>query len=84
MLVVAGGEAMYADVGHFGALPIRLSWYAIVYPALLINYLGQGAYLIGGAPVAGRQALLRARAAMAPDADGRRWRPPRPSSPRRR
>jgi KUP system potassium uptake protein len=52
MLVVAGGEAMYADVGHFGALPIRLSWYAIVYPALLLNYLGQGAYLIGGAPIA--------------------------------
>ncbi len=53
MLVVTGGEAMYADLGHFGALPIRLSWYAIVYPALLLNYLGQGAYLIGGAPVAG-------------------------------
>ena len=52
MLVVAGGEAMYADVGHFGATPIRLSWYAIVYPALLLNYLGQGAYLLGGAPVA--------------------------------
>lgn len=53
MLVVAGGEAMYADVGHFGATPIRLSWYAIVYPALLLNYLGQGAYLLGGGPVAG-------------------------------
>ena len=52
MLVVAGGEAMYADVGHFGVLPIRLSWYAVVYPALLLNYLGQGAYLIGGGPVA--------------------------------
>ncbi|HZZ22161.1 MAG TPA: KUP/HAK/KT family potassium transporter [Roseiarcus sp.] len=53
MLVVTGGEAMYADVGHFGALPIRLSWFAVVYPALLINYLGQGAYLMGGGPVAG-------------------------------
>ena len=52
MLVVAGGEAMYADVGHFGALPIRLSWFAIVYPALLINYLGQGAYVMGGARAA--------------------------------
>ena len=48
MLVVTGGEAMYADVGHFGALPIRLSWFAVVYPALLINYLGQGAHMIGG------------------------------------
>ncbi len=49
MLVVTGGEAMYADVGHFGALPIRLSWFAIVYPALLLNYLGQGAYRMGAA-----------------------------------
>lgn len=53
MLVVAGGEAMYADVGHFGAAPIRLSWYAVVYPALLVNYLGQGALLLGGAPADG-------------------------------
>jgi KUP system potassium uptake protein len=53
MLVVTGGEAMYADVGHFGALPIRASWFAVVYPALLLNYLGQGAYLLTGAPVAG-------------------------------
>jgi len=52
MLVVTGGEAMYADVGHFGALPIRLSWFAVVYPSLLLNYLGQGAYLMGGGPVA--------------------------------
>jgi KUP system potassium uptake protein len=53
MLVVTGGEAMYADVGHFGALPIRLSWFAIVYPALVINYLGQGAHVLGGGPIAG-------------------------------
>ncbi len=53
MLVVTGGEAMYADLGHFGAKPIRASWFAIVYPALLLNYLGQGAYLLTGAPVAG-------------------------------
>ena len=53
MLVVTGGEAMYADVGHFGAKPIRASWFAVVYPALLLNYLGQGAYLLSGVPVAG-------------------------------
>ena len=53
MLVVTGGEAMYADMGHFGANPIRMSWFAIVYPALLLNYIGQGAYLLSGAPVAG-------------------------------
>ncbi len=50
MLVVTGGEAMYADLGHFGALPIRLSWFAIVFPALILNYLGQGARLIDFAP----------------------------------
>jgi KUP system potassium uptake protein len=44
---------MYADLGHFGARPIRTSWFAVVYPALLMNYLGQGAYLLSGAPVAG-------------------------------
>ena len=52
MLVVTGGEAMYADMGHFGARPIRTSWFAVVYPALLLNYLGQGAFLLGGASVA--------------------------------
>jgi KUP system potassium uptake protein len=53
MLVVTGGEAMYADLGHFGAAPLRLGWYAVVFPALLLNYLGQGAYLMSGAPVVG-------------------------------
>jgi KUP system potassium uptake protein len=53
ILVVTGGEAMYADVGHFGTRPIQLSWFGVVFPALLLNYLGQGAYLLGGAPVVG-------------------------------
>ena len=53
MLVVTGGEAMYADVGHFGATPIRLGWFVCVFPALLLNYLGQGAYLLSGAPLIG-------------------------------
>lgn len=48
MLAVTGGEAMYADMGHFGRKPIRLSWFALVFPALLLNYLGQGAYLLSG------------------------------------
>lgn len=51
MLVITGGEAMYADMGHFGARPIRVGWFSIVYPALLLNYLGQGAYLFSGAPI---------------------------------
>ncbi|MGB7925191.1 MAG: KUP/HAK/KT family potassium transporter, partial [Pyrinomonadaceae bacterium] len=45
-LVVTGGEALYADMGHFGKRPIRIVWYTIVLPALLLNYLGQGALLI--------------------------------------
>jgi len=53
MLVVTGGEAMYADLGHFGARPIRISWFAVVFPSLLLNYLGQGAYLLSGASVEG-------------------------------
>jgi KUP system potassium uptake protein len=45
-LVVTGGEALYADMGHFGRFPIRVAWFTVVLPALLINYLGQGAMLI--------------------------------------
>ncbi|HEX4151508.1 MAG TPA: potassium transporter Kup [Steroidobacteraceae bacterium] len=45
-LTVTGGEALYADMGHFGKTPIRLSWVAIVMPALILNYFGQGALLI--------------------------------------
>jgi KUP system potassium uptake protein len=45
-LVVTGGEALYADMGHFGRKPIRLAWYYVVLPALLLNYFGQGAMLI--------------------------------------
>jgi KUP system potassium uptake protein len=45
-LVVTGGEALYADMGHFGRKPIRLAWFTVVLPALLVNYLGQGALLI--------------------------------------
>jgi KUP system potassium uptake protein len=45
-LVVTGGEALYADMGHFGRKPIRTAWYYVVLPALLLNYFGQGALLI--------------------------------------
>jgi KUP system potassium uptake protein len=45
-LVVTGGEALYADMGHFGLKPIRLGWFALVLPALMLNYLGQGALLL--------------------------------------
>jgi KUP system potassium uptake protein len=46
-LVVTGGEALYADMGHFGRRPIAMSWYSIVLPALVLNYFGQAALLIG-------------------------------------
>jgi KUP system potassium uptake protein len=45
-LVVTGSEALYADMGHFGRRPIRLAWYCVVLPALLLNYFGQGALLL--------------------------------------
>jgi KUP system potassium uptake protein len=45
-LVVTGGEALYADIGHFGRSPIRLAWFVIVLPSLLLNYFGQGALVL--------------------------------------
>ena len=45
-LVVTGGEALYADMGHFGRKPIRLAWFTIVLPSLFLNYLGQGAMIL--------------------------------------
>lgn len=46
VLCVTGGEALYADMGHFGKSPIRLAWGALVFPSLLLNYFGQGALLL--------------------------------------
>lgn len=46
LLAFTGAEALYADMGHFGSGPIRLAWFGLVFPALVLNYLGQGALLI--------------------------------------
>ncbi|ABD87415.1 potassium transporter Kup [Rhodopseudomonas palustris] len=46
VLAVTGGEALYTDMGHFGRFPIRVAWFALVLPALLLNYFGQGALLL--------------------------------------
>jgi len=46
VLVVTGGEALYADMGHFGRRPIKLAWFAMVLPGLMLNYFGQGAMLL--------------------------------------
>ncbi len=45
-LCVTGAEALYADMGHFGKLPIRIAWYALAFPALMLNYFGQGALVL--------------------------------------
>lgn len=46
VLAITGSEALYADLGHFGASPIRKAWFVLVFPALLLNYFGQGALLL--------------------------------------
>lgn len=52
VLCITGGEALYADMGHFGRRPIKIAWYAVVFPALLVSYFAQGAlYLERGAAV---------------------------------
>jgi KUP system potassium uptake protein len=61
-LAVTGGEALYADMGHFGKRPIRLAWFVLVFPALLINYFGQGALVIAD-PTAAEHPFFR----LAPD-----------------
>jgi KUP system potassium uptake protein len=45
-LAVTGGEALYADMGHFGPKPMRMAWLAVVFPGLILNYLGQGAFIM--------------------------------------
>jgi KUP system potassium uptake protein len=52
-LCVTGAEALYADMGHFGRGPIRLAWFAIVFPSLILNYAGQAALVLDGAPTDG-------------------------------
>src|SRR5580692_2757679 len=52
-LCVTGAEALYADMGHFGRRPIRLAWFAVVFPALILNYAGQAALVLDGAPTDG-------------------------------
>ena len=52
-LCVTGAEALYADMGHFGRRPIKLAWFAVVFPALILNYAGQAALVLEGAPTDG-------------------------------
>jgi KUP system potassium uptake protein len=57
VLCITGTEALYADMGHFGRRPIQIAWYAAVFPALIINYLGQGALLLDAAVGEARLAI---------------------------
>ncbi len=50
VLCITGGEALYADMGHFGRRPIQAAWYSVVFPALILNYFGQGALLLASPP----------------------------------
>lgn len=59
-LAVTGGEALFADLGHFGKVPIRLAWYTVVLPALLLNYLGQGAEVLADPSTAANPFFLLA------------------------
>jgi len=52
-LCVTGAEALYADLGHFGRVPIRLAWSCLVFPALILNYAGQAGFVLAGAPAKG-------------------------------
>ena len=70
VLAVTGAEALYADMGHFGRRPIRLAWLCFVFPALLLNYFGQGALLLPK-PERDRQSVLPAGAGLGVAADGR-------------
>src|SRR5438132_7174025 len=58
VLAVTGAEALYSDMGHFGRKPIRVSWLYFVLPALLLNYMGQGAMILSAAP---HEALAKVR-----------------------
>jgi len=59
-LAVTGGEALYADMGHFGRQPIRLAWFGLVLPALVLNYFGQGALVLGNPDAASSPFFLMA------------------------
>ncbi len=64
VLAVTGAEALYADMGHFGKKPIRMAWFVLVLPALLLNYFGQGALLLREPAAAGNPFYLLAPRAM--------------------
>lgn len=67
VLAVTGAEALYADMGHFGRNPIRVSWLAFVLPALMLNYLGQGAMIMALTPAEAQEAIKNPFFLLAPE-----------------
>ncbi len=65
-LAVTGGEALYADMGHFGPRPIRLGWYALVLPSLILNYCGQGAWMLHSLQDPSNTVMIDGHLALAP------------------
>lgn len=63
-LALTGGEALYADMGHFGARPVRIAWFALVFPALMLNYFGQGALVLRDATAVSNPFYLLAPGAL--------------------
>ena len=74
VLCVTGAEALYADMGHFGKRPIRIAWFGLAMPALVINYFGQGAMLLAH-PAKVEEPVLRDGADLGALSADRRWRP---------
>ncbi|GAA4816246.1 potassium transporter Kup [Sphingosinicella ginsenosidimutans] len=68
VLAVTGAEALYADMGHFGRRPIGLSWLVFVMPALMLNYMGQGAMILSLDPAAANEAVQNPFFLLAPEA----------------
>jgi KUP system potassium uptake protein len=68
VLAVTGAEALYADMGHFGRNPIRVSWLFFVMPALMLNYLGQGAMVVAMGPAEAAETIKNPFFLLAPDA----------------
>ena len=82
VLAVTGAEALYADRGHFGARPIRMTWFGIVFPAVVLSYLGQGALILATRTRSPTRSTCWCRAG--PGSRWCSWRRSRRSSPRRR
>ena len=70
LLAFTGAEALYADMGHFGKAPIRIAWFGLVFPALVLNYFGQGALLIADP----RRSRIRSTCSRRPGRCIRWWR----------